>query len=72
VVRSVSSDDADAARTGLRLQGKVNVDKNPKLAARYNVSSIPAFFIFKGGRIAARHLGVTSESVLRADLERLR
>ncbi|MBA4017007.1 MAG: thioredoxin [Pirellula sp.] len=50
---------------------KVNVDRNPKLAARYNVSSIPALFIFQNGRVAAQHLGVTSESVLRGELERL-
>lgn len=47
---------------------KVNVDRNPKLAARYGISSIPALFIFQGGRIAAQHLGVTDESVLRAEL----
>lgn len=50
---------------------KVNVDRNPKLAARYQVSSIPALFIFKNGQVAAQHLGVTPEHVLRADLERL-
>jgi thioredoxin 1 len=51
---------------------KVNVDKNPKLAARYNISSIPALYIFKGGKIVAQHLGVTSEQVLRGDLQRHR
>jgi len=50
---------------------KVNVDRNPKLAARYQVSSIPALFIFKNGQVAAQHLGVTPEHVLRAGLERL-
>ncbi|MBL9080602.1 MAG: thioredoxin [Planctomycetales bacterium] len=51
---------------------KVNVDKNPKLAARYNISSIPALYIFKGGQVVAQHLGVTSEQVLRSDLRRHR
>ena len=50
---------------------KVNVDKTQKLAARYNVSSIPALLIFKNGQIAGQHLGVTSESVLRSDLMKL-
>ena len=49
---------------------KVNVDRNPKLAAGYQVSSIPALFIFKNGQVAAQHLGVTPEQTLRADLER--
>jgi thioredoxin 1 len=50
---------------------KVNVDKNQELAAHYDVSSIPALLIFKDGKIAARHLGVTPEATLRAELERL-
>ena len=50
---------------------KVNVDKNQKLAGRFNVSSIPALLIFMNGQIAAQHLGVTSESVLRSDLMKL-
>jgi thioredoxin 1 len=50
---------------------KVNVDKNPKLAARYQVSSIPALFIFKDGQVVANHLGVTDERVLRGELQRL-
>lgn len=47
---------------------KVNVDKNQELAARYGVSSIPTFLLFRGGRIAARHVGVTPEATLRAEL----
>ena len=50
---------------------KVNVDTNPKLAARFRVESIPALLVFKDGREVARHLGVTSEAVLRGELERL-
>jgi thioredoxin 1 len=49
---------------------KVNVDRNPKLAARYRISSIPALFIFKNGQVVAEHLGVTDEKTLRADLRR--
>jgi thioredoxin 1 len=51
---------------------KVNVDKNPELAGHYGISSIPALLIFKDGRIAARHTGVTPEPALRGELERLR
>jgi thioredoxin len=50
---------------------KVNVDKNQQLAARYGISSIPALLIFHGGQIVARHLGVTPEGTLRAELQRL-
>ena len=51
---------------------KVNVDTNQTLAAHYGISSIPALLIFKGGKVAAQHLGVTPEVTLRAELERLK
>ncbi len=51
---------------------KVNVDTNQELAAHYGISSIPAVLVFKEGRIAARHVGVTPEATLRAEMVRLR
>jgi thioredoxin len=48
---------------------QVNVDKNQKLAARYNISSIPALLLFMDGEVVARHVGVTPEATLRAELE---
>src|SRR5438270_14083879 len=51
---------------------KVNVDNNQELAARYGASSIPTLLIFKDGQVASRRVGVTSESVLREDLQRLK
>jgi thioredoxin 1 len=50
---------------------KVNVDSNQKLAAHYQIASIPTILIFKEGRLAARHVGVVSEATLRSDLQRL-
>jgi thioredoxin 1 len=50
---------------------KVNVDTNQPLAAAYRIDSIPALLIFKNGKVAARHVGVTSESTLRKELKRL-
>ncbi len=50
---------------------KVNVDTNQELAARYGLSSIPALLIFKDGKIVARHVGVTPEAALRAELQDL-
>src|SRR5947208_4554641 len=51
---------------------KVNVDNNQELAAHYGISSIPAIYIFKDGKVAARHVGVTPEATLRAELEKLK
>jgi thioredoxin 1 len=50
---------------------KVNVDNNQGLAAHYGISSIPVLLIFKDGQLAARHVGVTPEATLRAEMERL-
>jgi thioredoxin 1 len=50
---------------------KVNVDTNAELASHYGISSIPALLIFKEGWIAARHVGVTPEATLRAEMQRL-
>jgi thioredoxin 1 len=50
---------------------KVNTDTNPALATRYGISSIPALFIFKDGKVAAQRVGLVSEAELRAELERL-
>jgi thioredoxin 1 len=44
---------------------KVNVDKNPHLSSRYNVSGIPLLLIFKDGNEVARFVGVTPEKPLR-------
>jgi thioredoxin 1 len=49
---------------------KVNVDSNQPLAAKYDITSIPAFLIFKNGQVVARHVGVTPEGTLRAEMER--
>ena len=48
---------------------KVNVDTNQQLATHYGISSIPALLIFKDGKVVARHVGVTPENTLRAELQ---
>ena len=48
---------------------KVNVDTNQQLATHYGISSIPALLIFKDGKLVARHVGVTPENTLRAELQ---
>lgn len=36
---------------------KLNVDENQEIAMRYNVQSIPALLLFKGGKEIARTIG---------------
>ena len=49
---------------------KVDVDKNPELAVRYGVMSIPLVAVFKGGELAAKNLGYVNETELTAFVEK--
>jgi thioredoxin 2 len=40
---------------------KVNADEQPRMAADYGVSGIPALLLFRGGRLVARNAGVMTE-----------
>jgi thioredoxin 1 len=48
---------------------KVNFDTNKPLVEHYRIDGIPALLVFKGGQVVARHLGITPEATLRADLQ---
>jgi thioredoxin len=43
---------------------KIDIDKNEKLAAIYNVRSVPTLMIFKDGKLEWRASGVQSASSL--------
>ena len=47
---------------GKALVGKVNVDDEPELAARYGVMSIPTVIFFRDGEELERKVGVMPES----------
>ena len=40
---------------------KLEVDKNSKTASEYNISSIPAVKLFKGGNVVAEFVGTRAE-----------
>jgi thioredoxin 1 len=44
---------------------KVNVDRSPRLAARYNVRSIPSLKVFEDGKIVDERVGFVSKSRLK-------
>ncbi|MCR4740152.1 MAG: thioredoxin [Lachnospiraceae bacterium] len=48
--------------------GKVNVDEEGDLAARYGVQSIPMFAYFKNGEIVAKKIGGTTIGDLKSML----
>ena len=49
---------------GKAVIGKVDIDEEPDLAARYGVMSIPTVILFKNGEEAARMGGLQSKQAL--------
>lgn len=56
---------------GKAVISKINIDKNPELAAQFKVRSIPALFYFKNGEIVGTQNGVQSESVMGSHLKNI-
>ena len=48
---------------------KVDVEQNPKTAARYNIMSIPTLLIFKNGEPTSHIVGVRPKGELKQSLE---
>lgn len=49
--------------------GKLNVDEEGELAARYHVMNIPTLIVFKDGKEVDRMVGVQSKDVLTQKLD---
>jgi len=58
---------ADLAGRALIL--KVDTERHPELAARYNVRSIPYFAVIRAGEALVQHAGLVNSSQMRAWLE---
>ncbi len=50
--------------------GKLNVDENLGVTARYNIRGIPALILFKQGEVAEQFIGATSKDTIVKMLER--
>ena len=55
---------AAQALSGRAVVLKVDSDQNPSLSARYNVSSIPNFLVFSGGKLREQQPGAVTHQVL--------
>ena len=51
--------------------GKVNVDENQELAAKYSVTAIPTLLLIKGGQVVEQTRGAKSKRDLKASLDRV-
>ncbi len=49
---------------------KVDVDRHPKVAAKYGIRGIPTLILFRRGQPVWRQAGVVPEHVIRAALDR--
>ena len=47
---------------------KLNVDENPGLAMKYNITSIPAMKLFQNGEVVQTIIGAKPKPALEADL----
>ncbi len=54
---------------GKAVVGKIDVDENSDIAARYGVMSIPTLVLFKNGEIAHKAIGVQSKASLKAAID---
>ena len=50
--------------------GKLNVDENQSVTARYQIRGIPTLLVFKNGEIQEQYVGVTSKDAIVKMLER--
>jgi thioredoxin 1 len=61
--------DAVAEQLGAKAKVvKVDIDAEPELASKYGIQSIPALFIFKGGKVVDQIVGAQPRQVISAKL----
>ncbi|MDW3192809.1 MAG: thioredoxin [Cytophagales bacterium] len=49
---------------GKAVVGKVDVDSNPEVSAKFGIRSIPTLLVFKGGEIVDKQIGAVPKAVL--------
>ena len=54
---------------GKAVIGKVNVDENPNISAKFGIRSIPTLLVFKGGEIVDTQVGAVPKGVLSQKLD---
>lgn len=54
---------------GKAVVGKVDVDSNPEVSAKFGIRSIPTLLVFKGGEIVDKQIGAVPKAVLEQKLE---
>ena len=66
VVEELSTENADIAF------GKLDVDRNMKVAMKYGIMSIPTLLYFKGGNLVNKTIGALPKKSLEETLDKIR
>ena len=54
---------------GKAVVGKVNVDENPEISAKFGIRSIPTILFIKGGEIVDKQIGAVPKATLASKLD---
>lgn len=54
---------------GKAVIGKVDVDSNPEVSAKFGIRSIPTLLVFKNGEIVDKQIGAVPKNVLSQKLD---
>ena len=65
VIEEISEEYKDKVKVG-----KLNVDDNPSLAAKYKVMSIPTLMLFKGGTVVDHVIGAQGKAQIKAMIDK--
>ena len=57
---------------GKAVIGKVNVDDNPGISAKYGIRNIPTILFIKGGEVVDKQVGAVPKAVLEQKLKELK
>lgn len=63
-------DEVAESREGSAIVAKLNIDRAPEIARRYNITGIPTLIVFKNGQPVETARGVQSKAALVALLDR--
>ncbi|MCO6500717.1 MAG: thioredoxin [Vicingus serpentipes] len=64
IVEEISNEYGDKA-----VIGKVNVDNNPEIAAKYGIRNIPTILFIKNGEVVDKQVGAVPKASLAAKLD---
>jgi thioredoxin 1 len=54
---------------GKAIIGKVDVDRNPQISAKFGIRSIPTLLVFKGGQVVDKQVGAVPKQALAQKLD---